>query len=371
MIGLIPVLIIEIILWLPPVGNQMLGFIYLLTMLICYDTFYTMLALPSDSLFPELYTSVEERAQVNTIRQVLSTVGLILAFLIPGIFIGELDEMSGYLTNGIVTSVVVGITMLIFLKWGAVERVEFKEDYKQAFSFFGGLKYALKNKGFVLYTLMFFLYEYVLLVLATTVPLYSLHVLNQESTFLTSIMLGLLFIVGIVTVIIWRKIDVKLGSKKGYFISIVAYFVTSIPLLFIETYEIALIVVSLMGFGFGGMLYFIYLIIADVIDEDELKTSVRHEGIFFGITNFFMRLSMVLSILTVGLVFTASGWGDYQPSPGVDKILGLRLLVFLFPAIALSLNLICLKFYPFSKSRVEEIKEQITELHNQKKEKVT
>jgi len=371
MLGLIPVLIIEIILWLPPVGNQMLGFIYLLTMLVCYDTFYTMLALPSDSLFPELYTSVEDRAQVNTIRQVLSTVGLILAFLVPGIFIEDLEVMSGYLTNGIVTSIIVGLTMIIFLKWGAVERVEFKEDYKQAFSFFGGLKYALKNKGFVLYTLMFFLYEYVLLVLATTVPLYSLHVLNQSSTFLTSIMLGLLFIVGIVTVIIWRKLDVKLGSKKGYFISIVAYVVASIPLLFIETYEIALIVVALMGFGFGGMLYFIYLIIADVIDEDELKTGVRHEGIFFGITNFFMRLSMVLSILTVGLVFTASGWGDYQPSPGVDEIFGLRLLVFLFPAIALVLNMICLKFYPFSKSRVEDLKQQITELHNQKKEKVT
>jgi len=371
MIGLIPVLIIEIILWLPPIGNQMLGFIYLLIMLICYDTFYTMLALPSDSLFPELYTSVEDRAQVNTIRQILSTVGLILAFLVPGLFIGELTERSGYLTNGIVTSILVGITMLIFLKWGAVERVEFKEDYKQAFSFFGGLKYSLKNKGFVLYTLMFFLYEYVLLVLATTVPLFSLHVLDQTSTFLTSIMLGLLFIVGIATVIIWKKLDIKLGSKKGYFISIAAYFVASIPLLFLETYEIALIVVSLMGFGFGGMLYFIYLIIADVIDEDELKTGVRHEGIFFGITNFFMRLSMVFSILTVGLVFTATGWGDYQPSPGVDEILGLRLLVFLFPAIALGLNLICLKFYPFSKSRIEEIKQQITELHNQKKEKVT
>ena len=114
MIGLIPVLIIELILWLPPVGNQVLGFVYLLIMLISYDTFYTMLALPTDSLFPELYTSVEERAEVNTIRQILSTIGLILAFLVPGLFI-ELTEMEGYLTNGIVTSVIVGITMLIFI----------------------------------------------------------------------------------------------------------------------------------------------------------------------------------------------------------------------------------------------------------------
>jgi len=73
MIGLIPVLIIEILLWLPPTG-EVLGFIYLLIMLICYDTFYTMLALPTDSLFPELYTSEEDRAEVNTIRQILSTV---------------------------------------------------------------------------------------------------------------------------------------------------------------------------------------------------------------------------------------------------------------------------------------------------------
>jgi GPH family glycoside/pentoside/hexuronide:cation symporter len=350
MIGIIPVLIIEIILWLPPVGNQILGFVYLLIMLISYDTFYTMLALPTDSLFPELYTSVEERAEVNTIRQILSTIGLILAFLVPGMFI-ELTEMEGYLTNGIVTTIIVGITMFIFIKWGAVERVEFEQDHKQAFSFFEGLKYSLKNKGFVLYTLMFFLYEYVLLVLATTVPLYSLHVLGQTDTFLTAIMLGLLFIVGIITVIVWRKLDVKFGSKKAYGISIISYIVTSIPLLFISAdaqgpemaFIFALIIVSLMGFGFGGMLYFVY---------------------------FFMRLAMVFSILTVGLVFTSSGWENYDIIVVADVLLGLKLLVFLFPAIALVINLICLYFYPFSKSRVEEIKVGINKLHKEKKEKV-
>jgi GPH family glycoside/pentoside/hexuronide:cation symporter len=378
MIGLIPVLIIELILWLPPVGNQLLGFVYLLIMLISYDTFYTMLALPTDSLFPELYTSVDERAEVNTIRQILSTIGLILAFLVPGILIGDLNQMSGYFINGIVTTIIVGITMLVFIKWGAIERVEFKQDHKQAFSFFEGLKYALRNKGFVLYTLMFFLYEYVLLVLATTVPLYSLHVLGQTSTFLTAIMLGLLFIVGIITVIVWRKLDVKFGSKKAYGISIVAYIVTSIPLLFISANDqgadlaflLALIIVSFMGFGFGGMLYFVYLIIADVIDEDELKTGVRHEGAFFGITNFFMRLAMVFSILTVGLVFTSSGWETYDIAQVADVLFGLKLLVFLFPTIALVINLICLYFYPFSKSKVEEIKVKLNELHKEKKERV-
>ncbi|MHA2399699.1 MAG: MFS transporter [Promethearchaeota archaeon] len=371
MIGFVPVLIIEIIIWIPPTGNELLGFIYLLIMLICYDTFYTMLALPTDSLFPELYTSAEERAEVNTIRQVLSMVGLILAFLVPGIFIGDLTEMSGYLINGIVTSIIVGVTMFIFIKWGAKERVEFKMDYETKFSFFKGLSYTFKNKGFLLYTAMFFLYNYTLLVLATTVPLYGVYVLGLQSdaTLLIALLLGAMFIISILAVIVWRKLDVRLGSKKAYGISVIAYIVTSIPLLTVSTYMVGLIVVILMGFGFGGMLYFVYLIIADVIDEDELKTGVRREGTFFGITNFFMRLSMILSILTVGLVFAGTDWGEHTPIPGVNTIIGLKLLVFMFPAIALCITLVCLYFYPFSKSRVEEIKEKLLELHKEKREK--
>jgi len=328
MIGLIPVLIIEIVLWLPPGNNEVLGFIYLLIMLICYDTFYTMLALPTDSLFPELYTSEEDRAEVNTIRQILSTVGLILAFLVPGLFIGELDDKSGYLTNGIVTSVIVGITMFIFIKWGVKEKPEFKMDSQHGFSFIQGLKYTFKNKGFLLYTALFFLYEYVLLVLATAVPLYALEVLGIDDTFLTALLLGAMFIVGILTVIIWNKLSLKIGSKKAYGIAIVAYLISTIPLLFVEDFTSALITVVFMGFGFGGMLYFVYLIIADVIDEDELKTGVRREGTFFGITNFFMRLSMILSIVTVGLVFSGTGWGEYKPIGDVNEtIIGLKLLV--------------------------------------------
>ncbi len=60
MIATIPLIILEIVIWTPPLNNQLFGFLYLMIILISYDTFYTMIALPYDSLFPELYTSVEE-----------------------------------------------------------------------------------------------------------------------------------------------------------------------------------------------------------------------------------------------------------------------------------------------------------------------
>lgn len=368
-LGTIPILIIEIILWIPPTDSHFITFIYLLIMLICFDTFYTMITF-FDALFPELYVSVEERAEVNTIKQILATLGLLMAFLIPGIFIGDLTIKEGYLINGFVTSVIIGISLFIAIKWGVKEREEFKLDHKQEFGYVEGLKKAFKNRGFVLYTIMFFLYEYVLLVLATVTPLYALHVLGITDTLLISLLLGVMFIVAVLTVVIWMKLDLRWGSRKAYAVAIIVYFIATIPNLFITSYTLALIMVIFMGFGFGGMLYFIYLIVADPIDDDELKTGVRREGTFFGITNFFMRLAMILSIVTISLVFTSTGWETYTANPGADIIFGIRALMVIFPGIALGITLICLYFYPYTKERVAEMKSQLAELHKDKMERV-
>ena len=217
---------------------------------------------------------------------------------------------------------------------------------------------------------MFFFFEYILLLYGTVIPIYALHVLSITDTFLTSILFGILFIMGILTVFIWKKLDVKLGSRKAYAIAVICFIVAVIPLFFISSFTLALVMFIIIGFGFGGMLYFIYLIIADVIDEDELKTGVRREGTFFGITNFFMRLAMVLSIVSVSLIFSSAGWETYTPNPGADVILGLRVLVVVFPILALIGTLICLYFYPFSKERVEGIKNELSEMHKKKLEKV-
>ena len=371
-IGILPMAIIEIIIWLPPnpIQGEQLTFIYLLLMLVLYDTFYTMLSLPYDSLFPELYSSVEQRAEVNTYKQILSTIGLLAAFVVPGLFIGDQNQVSGYFTNGLVTSISVIIIFIISVYWGVKERPEFQHDHEHKFSFIQGLNYTLRNKGFVLYTILFFLYEYVLLLLSTTVPLFAREVLGITDTFQTSLLLGVMFIVGILTVITWKKIDLRLGGRKAFAVALTVYLITSFPLLLVDSFETAMLVVTLMGVGFGGMLYFIYLLFADVVDEDEINTGYRREGTYMGITNFFMRLAMIASIVSVSLVFVSTGWEQYAPNPGVDVILGLKILVVIFPAVAIALSLVCLYFYPYSKDYVEQIKEKMHALHKEKKSRL-
>lgn len=373
-IGLIGVVIIEVILWIPPVTTEIGMFWYLLIMLIAWDIFYTCLALPYDTLFPEMYLTVKQRASSNTFKQIGSIVGLLLAYLLGGLLVGEINIEDGYLLNGIVTSVIVAVTGAISLIWGVKERKEFSQDHIHEFGFIEGLKYTFKNKGFVIYTVIYFLYEYFILTIGTVIPLFGKNVLLKNGlpveAFDASLLSGILFVVGFLTVPLWKFLHVKIGSKKGFVISIILYIVTSIPLFFLTNYWHVAYVAGGMGIGFGGMLYYIYLIIADVIDEDELKTGVRREGTFFGITNFFMRLSMILSILSITLVFKGYGWGEWTVVAPEEVQFGIRFLVVGFPAIALIGVLVCLKFFPFSKQRVEEIKIQLDEMHQKKKEKV-
>lgn len=369
-IGFIPVFIIEIIVWIPPAGDHFSTFLYLLLILLLYDTFYSMVALPYDALFPELYSTEEERAEVNTIKQILSTVGLIMAFIIPGIFIGDISEREGYLLNGIVTSIIIGATFIFSLIYGVKEREEFRLDHQHSFGFIEGMKYTLKNRGFVLYTIMYFLFEYILLTFGVIIPLYAYHILGVKDAFRISMLMALLFLVGIISVAFWYKLDLKLGSRKAFAVSLIAFLFASIPILLISSYEAALINFIFIGFTFGGILYFIYLIIADVVDEDELKTGFRREGTFFGITTFFMRLAMILAVVTVAMVFTTTGWGTYTPNPDADVILGIKLIMVFFPALALIGMLICLYFFPYTKERVQQIKRDLKELHPKKLENV-
>ncbi len=368
-LGSIPALIINIIIWTPPLGNDFITFIYLLVMLMLYDTFYTMVTL-IDTVFPELYTSKEERAQVNSYKQILSMVGLISAFLIPGFFIGSIYELSGYMISGIVTTIIVAISLVITIIGGIREREEFKLDHKHDFSFLQGMKYTLKNRGFVMYTAMFFLFEYITLLYGSVIPLWGEIVLGSAA-FETSLLLGVIFIVGLFSVVLWRFIDVKIGSRKGYGIAMIAFIIVVIPILFIDNYIAALLTLAIDGIGFGGMMYFIWLFIADVIDEDEVKNGVRREGTFIGSSIFFMRLAMVFSILTIGTVFIGTGWGEWTLNPNADAVLGIKLIMVLFPAIAIGFSFLCLYIYPFSKQRVDEIKQAMAKLHREKLNKIS
>ena len=127
----------------------------------------------------------------------------------------------------------------------------------------------------------------------------------------------------------------------------------------------------MIGIGLSGSLFIIDLVVADIVDEDELRTGMRREAGYYGVNAFVLRFSNVLVILAIGIVFSGTEWGGgYVPNPGINVIIGLKILMFILPAIALVIAALAIFKYPLHGLKLREMKERLDELHEEKKARV-
>jgi len=124
------------------------------------------------------------------------------------------------------------------------------------------------------------------------------------------------------------------------------------------------------GIGLGGGLYFYDQCIAEIIDEDEITHGTRRSGIYYAVLNFFIRLSAIINFILIGIVFSTTDWQNYVPNPGLDTILGLKILIGVYPAVVLGLSLIGMYFYPIKADRLKENRIKLTEMHITKQKSI-
>jgi len=360
-----------------PIGieNQVGNFFYFLFIIVIFELFYTMFSLNATSMFPEVFISEQERTIANNFRQVFTILGLIVAFILPGLIIPDFTD-AAYLTEyqifGIIAGIVVAICAVVFLKSGPREKAEFKEDYKAAFGLFTSMKYCVKSKSFRWYIPAEIANWFVYGILPTIVPLYAKFVLGIEDAFMTSLLLGITFIsAAIFMTILWKPLVRKVGNRKSWMISLIIWMISLLPCLFISDMVSGIIVFFLIGIGLSGSFYIIDLIVADIVDEDEVVTGIRREAGYYGVNAFFLRFSNVLVILAIGTVLTTVGWQTFEPEAVTGQVrFGLRALMVIFPAIALIIAAISIYKYPLDGEKLIQVKEQLIEIHEEKRARV-
>ena len=374
-IGIIPLLIINILLWTPPLGSdQVIIFIYFLIIIILWEFFYTMWSLNQTSLFPELFRDLEQRAKANTIIQFFQIISLIIAFIFPSFFIPKYDDpqyRANYLVAAIVISIICMVSATIFIKFGLKERKEFSEDPKSAPSFFRSLKYTLGNKAFRFYIVGVFSLWFVFGMVPTIVALYGSVVLGIDNSLILSLLLATGFISAAFFVFLWRVVIRKLGVKKCFLAAILVLIITLSPFMFITDTISAFISFVCLGIGLSGALIVRDVAISVIIDQDEIKNGIRREAGFYGINGFMVKLTNVAVIICIALVFYGTDMLIFDPgSISAENVFGLRSLMFIFPAIFLILGLISMFFFPITKEKYEELTDEARKLHQQKREKL-
>ena len=376
MASLIPIAVIMVLLFTPlssiGITDPTLNFVYFMIIIIVFELFFTMYDINYTSLYPEIFITEEERAKGNNVRQLFAIVGLLAAFLLPGIFISSYTSpLPGeYPTYGMVVAIIIIIAGLFFLIFSPKGRTEFRKDYKDAPNFFNTLKYSFKNKSFMRYIPAEIANWFVYGMIPVMVPLYGEFILDVEP-FTISLLLGVSFLsAGLFMTVLWKPVVQKLGPRKSWLISMTIWIITLIPLFFLGPgmEVVAFIVFFLIGIGLAGSLYIIDIIIADIVDEDEVKTGIRREGGYYGINIFFQRFATVFIFLIIGPVFLIADWGTFTPIDIPE--FEIRSLLVIFPVIALVIAIIAIYFYPLDGKYLKQIKEQRDEIHQDKKSKI-
>ena len=380
----IPLAIVMILLFTPPIAlnSDVINFIYFVIILFLFDTTYTAFNLNYNAVFSEMYVTMEDRSSTGKVRISFVMIALIFAFLLPTLIIEDLlggdpqtpatisKTLGEYQLTGIIAAVVIIISYFIILKWGVKEPKYISKDAETAMSFGKTLKSTFKNKSFLWFLIPALGTWITINILPTLAPLFMIHALGVTDMELIGYALALQFIVAAVSTPLWEKIRVKKGARMAGLIGIASWIIPIIVFAFSINIEMVFIVQIFNGIGLGGGLYFYDQCIAEIIDEDEIRHGTRRSGIYYAVLNFFIRLSAVINFILIGIVFSTTDWQNYDPNPGVDTILGLQILMGIFPAIVLVISWIGLYFYPIKGEKLAENRRNLDELHKQKQEKL-
>jgi GPH family glycoside/pentoside/hexuronide:cation symporter len=376
-ISFIPLSLMMIFLFTTPPSFE---FLYFIIIIFTFEFFYTMFSVNANAVFPEMFPTEKQRGEVNVFIKAFTMIGVILASLVPTFIIDPLvpdkdnailDSVEAaqihpnYIISGIILGVIVLITAVLFIFYAVKEKEEQTSDFQKRPGFLKSLKITFSNKTFIKFTLGNMLIWYCFNLLLTVFPLFSVEVLGRtEGVLLIGITLMLALLSAALFLPLQAWIRKKVGTRKGLMIGMGIWIITLFPLVFLSNNDISrilsMVIFVTIGFGLSAALFFIDLIHGDIIDQDALKFGVKRAASYYGVNAFVHRFSMILGITTIYIIFTGTGWEGYDIN--VDPALidmGLKLIMFVFPAIALVGAIIFFKFYDLHGEKLENMRKEL------------
>jgi GPH family glycoside/pentoside/hexuronide:cation symporter len=353
--GLLPFALVFFLLWVPlfrGIEQYQLLFFYFLFMICLFDGLYVVIGINWSSLFPEMFPGLKERVEVNSFRQFFGLLGIILGIGLPPLFYSRWGWgwMGAFFAGLLFLS-------LLFSLLASRERVSFSRDAR--LSLRQSLKASFVNRSFLTFVLANFFIQYALITVLAATPFYAKYVLKASPDALTFI-LGVGFLVALPMLFFWRRLAKMVGAKWILLASILLLALSLTQLFYLKSLgnRVAWTAV-LVGTAVAGYLLVADVLLADIIDEDEVKTGVRREGTYFGLNTFVTRFSIGLQAVSLSLVLLFFGYTPYIYTQPGTLALGLRILIAGLPILALLIAAAIMVFYPLSGKKLQAMQEKL------------
>lgn len=312
-IGTVPLSLATVAFFYPPLGKEIITFIYLTVVGSLFFTFYTVVGGPYNSLIPEIGQDKDERLSLSTWQSVFRLLYSALAMIIPGILIkvlGKGDTLLGVrgmvITLSIISAVGAFFTVLGVpekkLSVGGVSKADFKST----------LKIVLKDSSFIYYLFGLLFYFVGFNNLRAVMNYYIEDIMGQGKGGIT-IAAGILFGVAAIFFIPTAKLSRKLGYRKVMLACLLALSFLSLMLFNLgKTIPISYgyIIFALIGIPVSGSAFiFPPAMLSEIGTRISQSSGERIEGVCFGIQGFFLKMAFLISIFLLPIVLASGGEG--------------------------------------------------------------
>jgi GPH family glycoside/pentoside/hexuronide:cation symporter len=170
---------------------------------------------------------------------------------------------------------------------------------------------------------------------------------------------AVVFVAAMPALWLWRWIARRAGARTTLMLAYGAFGLAALPLGIVNTLLGAVITAAFIGVGLAGMLLMGDVILCDVIDEDELRTGRRREGMYFGMSGMIIFLSQALAAVVFGWVTSAYGYDSALAAQPPSVATGFRVYMTVPTFIGAALAVVALAFYPLHGARLAQVKEKL------------
>ncbi|MGV9198595.1 MAG: MFS transporter [Promethearchaeia archaeon] len=355
-------------------------FVWYLVSQLAYDTMFTLVLCAHVALLPQMTLEQKEREQIQVLCSLFSLPAILLGFLLPVMFLADPTATSVRNFQILVIGVAIfGVVPYMILSYVVHEHSEHIPEEKTPL--LEAIKLAFKNKSYIIYVIYDGISVFLLNLLIATLPFYLTWVLNPMMESSTEM---ILFWIGPVICLMFSiYIELKLAEKFSTKAALSYYLgVTALGMLFTffvsftRNWILVSIGFSIFMLAFSGDFIHHNPMRADTIDYDFWKISgERREGLYAGIGPLLSKPMISVALATPTTLMTIFGLvnvgGKLQATEGMaNATLSLNIAMALIPGLVALLGfIIWVKFYPLTGDLVEEMKDDLRTIHEEKRRK--
>jgi GPH family glycoside/pentoside/hexuronide:cation symporter len=339
--------------WVVPFEAQLARFAYYTAVYTLLSVSMTIVAVPYLSLQPEMATGYDARTGLNAFRNAGAILGILGA-----IGFRPLTEVlgggpAGWATAGAIFGVMIALPWLAIyaVTW---ERPDF-QTRESRMSFLEGARLVARHRNYRQLMGLYLCGRVSMDLVGAMMVLYFTYWVGRSGDFELAMLFFLLALLAVLPFWVWisRRTD-----KSRVFIGGSLWWIgAQVVILFAQPdwpRWLLFVLPPLAGIGYAVVDLFPWAMLGEVVDEDDVATGERREGLYYGFFTFLRKLAGALAVFLASQIL---GWVGYVQGVEQTEVTrsAIRLLTGLGPALFIGIGVFFAVGYPLTRKRHEQI----------------